>query len=256
MLKSVLPIIDEPMHQRLAVLFRERITSGFWSEGKALPSEAELCAAHGVSRGTVRQALATLRNEGLLVGGRGKPPQVARAVPSQPFASFMSFTEWAQSMGKRPGQKTLEIARRGAEEELAGRMGLQPGDQVVQLLRLRSLDGVPTMVERGNFVPDVGNLLFEFDPDSGSIFGFLTSRGKDLARGRHVIDAVAADKVDAGMLGVDVGTALLREQRLTYDQTGRVLECSDDRYLPHLANFVIENTRQSRAAMIRIPLVA
>lgn len=256
MLKDVLPITDEPMHQRLSIFFRERITTGDWKEGQSLPSEAELCAEHGVSRGTVRQALATLRREGTLMGGQGKPPLVAHAVPSQPFASFMSFTEWAHSLGKEPGQKTLEIARRGAEAELAGRMGLQPGDSVVQILRLRSLDGVPTMLERGSFVPEVGNPLFDFDPDSGSIFGHLTSLGMDLARGRHTIDAVSADALDASALGIEIGTALLREQRLTYDQDGRVLECSDDRYLPHLANFVIENTRQTRAAMIRIPLVA
>lgn len=256
MLKTVLPPIVEPMHQRLATSFRERISSGIWKEGQPLPSEAELCAEHGVSRGTVRQALATLRNEGLLMGGRGKPPHVAHAVPSQPFASFMSFTEWAHSLGKKPGQKTLEIARRGVGEDIAGWMGLQQGDPVVQVLRLRLLDGVPTMVERGSFIPEVGNPLFEFDPDSGSIFGFLTSLGMDLARGRHVIDAVSADGIDAALLGVEVGTALLRERRLTYDRGGKVLECSDDRYLPHLANFVIENTRQTRAALIRIPLVA
>lgn len=256
MLKIVLPIADEPMHQRLSELFRQRISSGAWKEGQGLPSEAELCGAHEVSRGTIRQALATLRSEGLITGGRGKPPVVAHAVPSQPFATFMSFTEWAHSMGRVPGQKTLEIARRGADEYLAGQMNLEPGDPVVQILRLRLLDGAPTMVERGNFVPEAGNALFDFDTDSGSIFGYLTSLGIDLSRGKHLIDAVAADEVDASLLGIRQGAPLLRERRLTFGKDGSVLECSDDRYLPHLANFVIENTRQTRAALVRIPLVA
>ena len=78
----------------------------------------------------------------------------------------------------------------------------------------------------------------------------------DLSRGKHVIDAVGADETDASLLGVDAGSPLLREHRLTYGRDGRILECSDDRYLPHLANFVIENTRQSKAAMARVPLVA
>lgn len=256
MLKYVLSTSEEPIHQRLSDLFRERISSGDWKEGRPLPSEAELCAQNGVSRGTVRQALASLRGEGLITGGRGKPPVVARPVPSQSFSTFMSFTEWAQSLGREPGQRTLEIARRPADEDLAGRMLLQPGEPVVQVLRLRLLDGTPTMVERSNFILEAGKALFDFDTDSGSIFGYLTSLGVDLSRGKHVIDAVGADETDASLLGVDAGSPLLREHRLTYGRDGRILECSDDRYLPHLANFVIENTRQSKAAMARVPLVA
>ena len=221
-----------------------------------LPSEAELCAEIGVSRGTVRQALSSLRGEGLIAGGRGKPPVVARPVPSQSFATLMSFSEWAHSLGREPGQKTVEIARRSAGEDLAAKMQLQPGEPVIQVLRLRLLDGIPTMVERSSFISEAGKALFDFDTDSGSIFGYLTSLGVDLSRGRHVIDAVGADETDASLLGVAVGSPLLREHRLTYGRDGKILECSDDRYLPHLANFVIENTRQSMAAMARVPLVA
>lgn len=256
MLKNVMTTVDEPMHQRLTEYFRSVISSGQWKEGTRLPSEAALCAAHEVSRGTIRQALATLRREGLITGGRGKPPVVAHAVPSQPFATFMSFTEWAQSIGMTPGQRTIEIARREADAYLASQMGIRQGEPVVQILRLRLLDGIPTMVERGNFVLEAGNALFGFDTDSGSIFRYLTSLGVDLSRGKHVIDAVGADEMDASLLGADIGAPLLRERRLTMGQDGNVLECSEDRYLPRMANFVVENTRQARAGMIRVPLVA
>lgn len=256
MLNYVLSISDEPIHQRLGELFRQRIASGDWKEGEPLPSEADLCAQNEVSRGTVRQALASLRREGLIAGGRGKRPVVARPVPSQSFATFMSFTEWAHSQDRVPGQRTLEIARRPAGDKLAAAMDLGPGDPVIQVLRLRLLDGIPTMVERSTFVAEIGNALFDFDTDSGSIFGYLTSRGVDLSRGRHVIDAVEADGTDAELLGIDRGTALLREQRLTFAADGRILESSDDRYLPQLANFVIENTSAVRAALVRVSSAA
>ncbi|WP_245325987.1 GntR family transcriptional regulator [Paeniglutamicibacter terrestris] len=256
MLKYVQSISEEPIHQRLSDLFRERIASNDWKEGNPLPSEAELCAQHGVSRGTVRQALASLRSEGLIAGGRGKPPVVAHPVPSQSFDTFMSYTEWAHSLGREPGQRTIEIARRPAGEELAGKMLLQTGEPVIQVLRLRLLDGLPTMVERSSFVLEAGKALFDFDTDSGSIFGHLTSLGVDLSRGKHVIDAVGADEMDASLLGVSAGSPLLRENRLTYSRDGKILECSDDRYLPHLANFVIENTRESKVALARVPRVA
>lgn len=256
MLKFVLPISNEPMHHRLTELFRGSIASGEWPNGDGLPSESELSAAHGVSRGTVRHALAALRHEGLIVGGRGKPPVVASSTPSQPFATFMSFTEWAHSIGKTPGQQTQEIARRGVDAGSAELMGLAVGQPVVQILRLRLLDDVPVMIERATFALEVGKLLFEFDIDTGSIFGYLNSRGIEIGRGKHLIDAVAADDIDARLLGIDGGAPLLRERRLSYSSAGQVLECSDDRYLPQAANFVIENTRETRAALVRVPRVS
>lgn len=252
MIKFVLQISNEPMHHRLTELFRQSIASGTWSQGECLPSEAELCVAHGVSRGTVRHALAALRHEGLIVGGRGKPPTVARSVPSQPFATFMSFTEWAQSMGRTPGQQTYELARRRADEETAARMGLEVGAPVVQLIRLRLLDGVPTMLERATFINEVGRSLFDFDTDAGSIFSHLTDQGIEICRGEHLIDAVSANEADAALLGIEIGAPLLRERRVSYGRASQILECSDDRYLPHAANFVIENTREARAALVRV----
>ena len=256
MLKFVLQISNEPMHHRLTELFRQSIASEMWPQGECLPSEAELCAAHGVSRGTIRHALAVLRHEGLIVGGRGKSPTVARSVPSQPFATFMSFTEWAQSMGKAPGQQTYELARRRADEQTAAQMGLAVGAPVVQLIRLRLLDKVPTMLERATFVNEIGRSLFDFDTDTGSLFSHFMDQGIEICRGKHLIDAVSADKIDATLLETEIGAPLLRERRVSYGGAGQILECSDDRYLPHAANFVIENTREARAMLVRVPQTA
>lgn len=200
----------------------------------------------------MRQALAALRAEGIVTGGRGKPPMVRGQVQSQPFSTFMSFTEWAQSIGKEPGQRTLEIARRAVSGEAAAQLGIAEGQPAVHLLRLRLLEGVPAMIERTTFELSVGNLLFDFDTDSGSIFAFLKSEGVDLFTGRHTIDAVAADEQEADLLQHPVGSPLLRERRLTRSTTGVGIEYSDDRYLPGLTNFTIENNVQHRANLVRV----
>jgi len=244
---------NQPKHQVLAAELRAHSASGRWAEGDQLPSEAELCLQSKASRGTVRHALAALRAEGLISGGQGKPPVVAHAVKSQSFSTFMSFTEWAHSVGQEPGQRTIELAKRPAGEQVAQQLQVEASTIVVQVLRLRLLDGTPAMIERSSFEPEAGRLLFDFDTDSGSIFRHLREQGIDLARGRHIIDAVAADATDSELLGVAEGTPLLREQRITSTSTGEVLEYSDDPYLPPLANFTIENTSEHRAALSRIP---
>ncbi|WP_253905915.1 GntR family transcriptional regulator [Arthrobacter sp. H5] len=245
-------IVYLPMHQRLSEEFRERIAQGVWSPGSQLPSESELCREFGTSRGPVRQALAALRAEGTVTGGRGRPPVVRGQVQSQSFSTFMSFTEWAHSLGKTPGQRTLEIARRAVSAEAAAQLSLPEDEQVVQVIRLRLLNGIPAMIERTTFVLSVGNLLFDFDTNAGSIFAYLKEQGADLFSARHTIDAVATTDEDAELLQQAVGTPLLRERRLTSSAAGVGLEYSDDRYLPALTNFTIENNVQHRANLVRV----
>jgi GntR family transcriptional regulator len=244
------------LHRDVLAELRLRIVSGRYAIGDALPSESALCAEFEVSRGTVRQALGALRAEGLIGGGQGRPPVVrTRAVP-QPFETFLSFSRWARGQGRSPGQRTVEVARRGVTGVAADALELAEGVPVVELLRLRLLDGEPAMIERGCFVEDVGRLIFQFDPDSGSIYDHLIAHGADLHSARHVIDAVAADETDADLLDVPVGTPLLRERRTTLDLARRPVEYSEDRYLPELAAFTVENTQDGALARVGLTAVA
>ncbi|MFC8424484.1 GntR family transcriptional regulator [Streptomyces sp. NPDC057236] len=64
--------------QEIADILRERIRSGELRTGDRLPTQAELAEEFGVERGTVRQALHTLREDGLLTNqGKGSPPRIA-----------------------------------------------------------------------------------------------------------------------------------------------------------------------------------
>jgi GntR family transcriptional regulator len=243
--------MDRTLHQRIGDELRRRIFDGELAIGDAVPSEAQLAAEFGASRGTVRQALAGLRVEGLIGGGRGRPPVVRSAVASQPFGTLLSFTSWARRIGRVPGQRTIELARRGAGDDAADALDLTPGDPVVEVLRLRLLDGRPAMLERATFVEDVGRLLFDLDPDTGSIYAHLTERGVDLARARHTFDAVAAEPTDAELLGIAAGAPLLRERRRAVSGTGRPLEYGDDRYRPDIVTFTVENARATGPSVLQ-----
>lgn len=107
------------LHAQLYDEMLRRIRTGEWSAGEKVPSEKSLIAEFGTSRGPVRQALAALRAEGMIVGGRGAPPRVHRTAPHQSFDTFMSFTEWARELGLQPGQRVLERVKLPATEEQA-----------------------------------------------------------------------------------------------------------------------------------------
>lgn len=236
----------EPLHRRISGELRDRIRRGELAVGAAVPSEAELCREFSASRGPIRQALATLRDEGLIGGGQGRRSMVLDAVPAQPFESFWSFTRRAELTGHRPGQKLYEIALRRPDEPAARALGLEPDDLAVSLIRLRLLDDRPAMLERMTYVEAVGRPLLAADLDAGSIYAFLTEHGVDLHAARHTFDAVAADALDASQLGVEVGAPLLRERRLTTDSLGVPIEWSEDRFRPDVATVTVMNTRTGR----------
>ncbi|MPY85531.1 MAG: UTRA domain-containing protein [Actinophytocola sp.] len=243
--------MDGPLHEQIAADLRHRISTGELDVGAAVPSESQLCAQWNASRGPVRQALATLRAEGMIGGGRGAPPVVRKQALSQPFETFLSFSRWVRGMGRTPGQRTLEVARRPASADIAAELELNEGDPVVQVLRLRLIDDRPTMIERSTFIEPVGRLLFDFDCDSGSIYAYLGDAGVDMTIARHLIDAVAADSTDSDLLRIPSGAPLLRERRRASGTDGRAVEYSDDRYQPELVSFAIENSQQAQPSLAR-----
>ena len=239
------------LHELIADSLREQIRLGELTVGAALPSESQLCDRWKSSRGPVRQALATLRAEGVIAGGRGRPPVVCTTSIGQPFDTLLSYSAWARSIGRTPGQRTLELALRPADEHAASVLHIDEGMPVVQVLRLRYLDGEPAMLERGTFVERVGRLLFDFDCDSGSLWAYLLSHGVQFATASHVIDAVAAEAADSLHLAVPEGAPLLRQQRSTRSTDGEVIEYHDDRYLPAVVSFTLENALDTRCALTR-----
>ncbi|MGW5149814.1 GntR family transcriptional regulator [Rhodococcus koreensis] len=230
-------------HAYVAGELRNQIVRREFAVGESLPSESVLCVRFGVSRGPVRQALATLKNEGFIELNQGKPARVRSREVTQTLDTFTPFSQWARRTGRCAGSRTLEVSRRRASAAAATALNLTGDDFVVEVLRVRLLDGEPTMLERSTFTAAVGSLLFDCDTDSDSITDFLTTRGVRFDSMRHVLDAVSADPIDAENLGIDRGSPLLRERRTSLDEHGVPFEYADDRYRPDLVAFSIVNAR-------------
>ncbi len=235
-----------PLHTRVYGAMAERIRSGEWTEGDQLPSEKALVEEFGTSRGPVRQALARLRSEGLIAGGRGAPPRVQKVVPSQSFDTFISFTEWSEELGYPPIRKTIEMSRRLADEQAARRLGAEPGAPFVFVSRLRKFEDDPVMLEQGYYPLEAGQHLLAVDLDRNSIYQILKSHGIVPTRAHNVIDAVAAADFAAKWLELPVGAPLLRLRRTAYDERGRVVDFVENLYRPDMATFAIDNARHER----------
>jgi GntR family transcriptional regulator len=230
-----------PRHAAIARVLRDEILTGELEPGSPLPSEAQLSARFAVSRGTIRQALAALRSEGLIVGGRGRAPLVLRPGFSQSFDQLVSFSMWALQLGREPSARTLELARRPADPESADQLGLEPGTPVFQYKRLRLLDGEPMMIERTTMIEAVGRLLLDCDLDGGSVYAQLGERGIVFSEAHQTIAAIAAGADDAALLSIPRRSPLLEVRRRGLDPDGRALEWAHDRYRADAFEITIHN---------------
>lgn len=189
-----------------------------------LPPEKSLMGYAGVSRATARHAISDLVQEGLLVTRQGSgtytaPRRVAQQLGNRPAG----FSETMLRLGRRPSTRVLDARIVAADAEIAERLGLAEGAQVVELDRLRLLDDEPCMLESAHLPADlVPGLL---DCDLGSLYGVLRSRyGLDPASGSETILAVNADARLARALNVPVASALIATARTTRTEGGVTLE--------------------------------
>lgn len=230
--------MTEAVYTQIADDLRQQITAGTLRPGDDVPTEAELAARWRTSRGPIRNALGTLRGEGLIETSRGRPARVVARKQNQAVDVSVPFTRWARDLGVTPGAQTQEVSLRRAGDHGAA-LGVGPDDTIVSVVRLRLLDGRPTMLERLFYTEAAGRRLFEVDLDRVSITEYLGSQGHPIVGLQHVIDAVAADEQDAALLKVPTGTPILRLSRTSRDADGTIFEASEDRYLSEVVRFTV-----------------
>ncbi|MFE7777371.1 GntR family transcriptional regulator [Streptomyces sp. NPDC057445] len=236
-----------PLYLKVAADLRTAITAGEYGSGAKLPAEDELARRYGVSRGTVRQALASLRADGLITSRRGTRRVVLGGPRLHSFGELRSFTRWARSLGEEPGGRVVALDRVTASEEEAEKLRLPEGAFVYRVRRLRTLSGSPVMVERTTYPERIGELVAGMPLDTVSYSEQLELHGVLFADARHTIDLVPADEDDAELLGCRAGQSLLRERRHSTDPTGAPVEWSQDRYLPGTVAFTMQSSTATSA---------
>ncbi|MFF2813615.1 GntR family transcriptional regulator [Streptomyces sp. NPDC058000] len=230
-------------HEQIAEELRRAIDSEEYPVGTPFPSESELSARFGVSRGTVRQAVAALTTEGLIGSRQGALRVVLASRRSQSFAELRSFAQWARAMGRTATGTVVLTERRPATAEDASRLRLRTGTDVLSVLRVRGLDGDPVLVERTVYADWIAPDVERIEPDCPSVTQRLyEGTGLVFAYGEHLIDAVAAGARDAELLGIRRTSPLLRVRRVTTTHAGRPVEWSDDRYRSDAVSFSVHNS--------------
>ncbi|EST22595.1 hypothetical protein M877_29285 [Streptomyces niveus NCIMB 11891] len=146
-------------------------------------------------------------------------------------------------MGSEVASRILTRTTRQATAEETARLGIAPGSEVLDVLRLRHLDGEPVLVERTAYTDWVAPAVRALPDDCVSIMDSIAADAGIVAHyGEHLIDALAAGSEDARLLRVRRGSPLLCQRYLTYTAAGRPIEWTDDRYRAGTVAFSVSNS--------------
>ncbi len=126
-----------PIFKQLARRLAEPIEAGDPPVGGLLPTEDEIAKRHGVSRHTVRQALATLRSLGLIESRQGVGSIVVRSTPRSVFTETFSSVDELLRSGRGTPLQTQTVCEVTADAELAERLGGRAGQSYLKIIGLR-----------------------------------------------------------------------------------------------------------------------
>jgi GntR family transcriptional regulator len=225
------------LHQQVTEILRGRIRSGVLPPGSMVPGERPLAEELGVSRVTLRQALRTLELEGLLRAERGVRwvPASAAGSVEEGATGLVSFTDMGEAQHRSVSATVLKFVTRPADVDEAELLQLVPGASVHELVRLRSMDGIPILVDHSLIPAALTPGFDQLDFSVKSLYRTLAEYGCAPVRAECAIESRPAQPAYAELLGLDGASPVLEIQQVTFDQAGRAVQwcrsvCQGERY--------------------------
>lgn len=218
-----------------------QIRAGVLAAGESVPSETTLMERYGVASGTVRKAIAELRVAQLVETHHGKGSFVRSRPPVQRKSSDRLRRKYREAgkapyltdmeqAGGEPSVSVLFIGPVEAPEEIAERLGVSAGSQVLARKRRYFREGVPTQ-EATSYLPwDVAQgipAVFAENPGAGGIYARLEDHGHVLAEFTETVRARLASKGEASALSLSPGSPVIHLLRNAETRSGRVVEVCD-----------------------------
>jgi GntR family transcriptional regulator len=214
----------QPLYVRVYRIIADQIAAGTLTPGDRLPAERTLCSELGVSRATVRRALAELAEDGLVESSIGRGSFVTAGPLVEPPNALLSFTELGGRRGLVPSARVLHREVRPATVEEAEAFGIAPGAEVFVIGRLRMLDGVPVAVDQSRVALQRVPGIVDVDFTTGSLYAILTAAGCAPVRAGYTVEAMPAAWPQAELLGVPEGAPVLVTDTSAYDPADRAVE--------------------------------
>jgi GntR family transcriptional regulator len=220
---------EQPVHSRIAVWLEKLIITGSLEPGDKLPPEVEIAGALGVSRMTLRQALAAIEAKGLIRRSRGRFGGNFIETPRLEFdhIGLPGFTEQLRRLDMAAGARVIRAATRQPTANVRHALGLKRGAPVHEIIRMRSANNTPVLLEE-TYLPAARFPRLLTADLTGSIYTLMADFNNPVFSADEHIEATPASESSAELLGIAVGDPLLVVTRTAYDRNDVPVEFSYD----------------------------
>lgn len=228
-----------PRYMQLRQRLTDGVNQGLLKVGNPLPPEREIATITEMSRVTVRKAIQSLADDGVIIQRQGSGSFIASSAPriEQSLSRLTSFSEDMFRRGMTSNSLWLErgIFIPSPDEMLT--LALSPNASVSRIARLRIADDKPMAIERASLPTEMLPNPFLVET---SLYKILEQAGYRPMRALQKISAINLGEGDAALLDITPGKAGLRIERTSYLSDGQAVEFTQSIYRGDAYNFVAE----------------
>ncbi len=219
--------------------------------GDFLPSENEFCQLLGISRGTLREAMRLLEEEGSVLRKQGVGTIISHH--ASPIQSTLDInegnTEMIQGKGMQPGTLDARFEELPANKLVAKELRLKPGDSVMVLTRIRTADDTPVAYTIDYLPTSIVTVEMANTFQDQSLYQYLEDElGFQLTNSLLRLVPKKANKQIANVLEIKVGTPLMLLLQTDTDINQSPVVYSEEYFVGHRFEFVIMRRRRRHSA--------
>jgi GntR family transcriptional regulator len=230
-----------PLAESIQRDLQARIDAGQWQPGQRLGSERSLAMDLGVSRSSLRQALAMLEQEGAVrrLIGRGGGTFVSHQKIDRDLTHIRSVPELLSAQGITAGTRILSTGMAPAAGATAEALEIEQGQLVYSIVRIRLADGAPISLEHAWLPVSLFPGLLDLQL-GGSLYGLLAEHFSVKPRETtERIEIARASADDASVLGIARDDPVLSIIRVTQGADGTPFEHSHDLFRADRTRIVV-----------------
>ena len=209
------------LHRQLFLVLRDEIHRGAHASGSLLPTEEALCERFGVSRVTVRRALADLQAQGFVERQQGRGTYVRGDAPAAPPPMNLNVLQGLHRTAQETQVRVLSVGTEQPPAQVRAQLHLAAGEAAAHARRLRHVGPTPLMLTDAWVPEPVGRKLTEAALRRKPMYRILLDQGIAFGRVIQEISAEAADPSRAALLETGVSAPLIRMTRLMHDRQDR-----------------------------------
>ena len=243
--KTIDPTSYKPLYLQISEILRNQIKAGAYSPGDLLPSEHDLLDRFPVSRNTAQRAIEDLVRDGLAIRIQGKGTYVPKSLVNFGLHRLTSFSEEMRFKGLEPSSKILKFEKEEPADDIARNLGLDPEDQVYNLVRIRYGDEHPMAIQNSFLPVKLCPGLEKYDFSQRSLFTVLEKDYQlHISWQSQNLKPCNARKEEANALKIEVGTPLLYLEGVAFLERDIPIEYKSIYYRSDLYDFSMRSIRR------------